>query len=533
MHDIASRRLNLLLAIALLAFLVRGVCLWQISHAPFFVLRIGDADLYHQWALAIAHGDWRGGGVFFQAPLYPYVLALIYRIVGDGVGIVRFVHVLISTASCVLLGAAGIALFGDLGAIAGALLAVYAPAIFLDLLLDKTVLATFAMTALLLLIAMREFRGRAWLAGATLGLLTLTRDNAMLLTLPVSAWLLIGSDWTRRRRWRAAVACLGGLAIVLLPVAMRNVVVGGEFVLTTSFGPNLYIGNHEGARGRYEPLVPGHSNAAYEQDDAIVLAQRAEGRTLTPVEMSAFWARRAVTFMWTHPAETGRQLLRKAGLTFNAIELADTESQAVYAEWSPLLQALAPFNFGVIVCLAVFGACLMAHEWRRVWILYAIVITYAVTLVVFFVFARFRLLLVPALLLLIAGGTAAWRQAWARPMRRWAFAALVPAAVIAYLPLENPQADRLLTYVNIANAFSQNRATWGEAAAFYDEALSMSPRSPAAQYGVGRLLAQMNRPGDAIRHYQIALDSWPDNESIRTDLGLAQEALAGAGTVQR
>lgn len=531
MRENASRRLNLLLAIALLAFLVRVVCLWQISHAPFFGLRMGDADLYHQWALAIARGDWRGSGVFYQAPLYPYVLALIYRIVGDGGAMVRFVHALVSTASCVLLGAAGIALFGDLGAIAGVLLAVYPPAITLDLLLDKTVLVTFGITALLLLIVMREFRGRAWLAGATLGLLALTRDNALLLIVPVSAWLLVGNG--TERRWSAVAACLAGCALVLLPVATRNVIVGREFVLTTSFGPNLYIGNHAGARGRYEPLVPGHGNAAYEQDDAILVAQRAEGRSLTPVEVSAFWARRAITFMWTHPLESALQWLRKLALTFNANELADTESQAVYAEWSPLLKALAPFSFGVVFALAVFGGCLIAPQWRRVWILAGIVITYAITLAAFFVFARFRLLLVPVLLLLVAGGAAAWRQTWARPLRRWAFAAVVPAVVIAYLPLENAKADRLLAYINIANAFSQDPATWAQASAFYDEALTLSPRSPAAHYGVGRLLAQMHRPADAIGHYRIAIDGWPDNENIRVDLGLAQQAVAETASAPR
>ena len=529
MHDTATRRLNLLLAVAVLAALVRLAYLWQIAHAPFFGLRLGDADAYHRWALAIAHGDWRSGGVFYQAPLYPYFLALVYRILGDGTSMVRFVQLVLSTGSCVLLAAAGMELFGDIGALAGALLAIYPPAIFLDLLLEKSVLATLFMCALAWLVSARACRGRAWLAGATLGLLTLTRDNALLLLLPVSAWLLVGSDRTRPLQWRAAAACVAACALVLLPVAARNAVVGREFVLTTSFGPNLYIGNHEGARGLYEPLVAGHGNAADEQDDAIVLAQRAEQRSLTPMEVSAFWARRAIAFMWAHPIEWAGQLARKAALTFNANELADTESQAVYARWSPLLQALAPFSFGVVLCLAAFGACLTAHDWRRLWVFYAIVVAYAASLVLFFVFARFRMLLVPPLLLFAAGGAAAWREPWSRPMRRWAFAAIVPAAVIAYLPLENEHLDRLLAYVNIANAFSEDQATWAEAAAFYDEALAISPRSPAAHYGVGRLLARMHQPKAAIIHYRIAMERWPENENIRVDLGLAQEAVAKLG----
>jgi hypothetical protein len=82
----ASHRGNLLLAVALLALTVRLIYIWQISHAPFFDLRIGDARAYHEWALRIARGDWIGDRVFYQAPLYPYFLAVLYKIAGDGAG---------------------------------------------------------------------------------------------------------------------------------------------------------------------------------------------------------------------------------------------------------------------------------------------------------------------------------------------------------------------------------------------------------------------------------------------------------------
>ena len=66
-----SRPGTLLLAVALLALVVRLIYVVQIAHAPFAALRIGDAEAYHQWAMRIAAGDWLGDGVFYQAPLYP------------------------------------------------------------------------------------------------------------------------------------------------------------------------------------------------------------------------------------------------------------------------------------------------------------------------------------------------------------------------------------------------------------------------------------------------------------------------------
>ena len=114
-----------LAAVWLLAFAVRVLYLWQIADAPFFGLRLGDAEAYHEWARRIAAGDWPGSGVFYQAPLYPYCLALIYSTVGESVAIVRLFQAMLGATSCALLGAAGIALFGRAGLAAGLALAIY------------------------------------------------------------------------------------------------------------------------------------------------------------------------------------------------------------------------------------------------------------------------------------------------------------------------------------------------------------------------------------------------------------------------
>ena len=53
-----------------------------------------------------------------------------------------------------------------------------------------------------------------------------------------------------RARWLSLI--LVGVLLVLFPVGLRNLLVGGEFKLTTSqFGPNFYIGNNPLADGSY------------------------------------------------------------------------------------------------------------------------------------------------------------------------------------------------------------------------------------------------------------------------------------------
>src|SRR4029077_2337351 len=163
------------------------------------------------------------------------------------------------------------------------------------------------------------------------------------------------------RRPLGAAIFIAGCLLVLVPVGIRNYAVGGEFHLTTSqFGPNFYIGNHAGASGFYEPLGPGHGAAGGEQECAVRLAEEASGRTLSPDEVSAFWTARALDFIRQHPVAWLGLLTRKAALAYNAVEIADTESQDVYAEWSSILRLLSPINFAVVFGLAAFGTLMTA-----------------------------------------------------------------------------------------------------------------------------------------------------------------------------
>src|SRR5262245_35762605 len=168
------------LAIFLLALAVRLVYLWQIRPSPFFDVLMGDARGYDQWARRIADGDWRGQGVFYQAPLYPYFLGLLYSITGRSLLLVRVIQALIGSASSVLLALAGRRLFSDrAGFIAGLGLALYAPAVFLDGLLQKSTLDLFFTCAGLWIISeLIDSRKRLslWLSlGVVLGCLALTR----------------------------------------------------------------------------------------------------------------------------------------------------------------------------------------------------------------------------------------------------------------------------------------------------------------------------------------------------------------------
>jgi Flp pilus assembly protein TadD len=515
---------TVLLSVCVLAVFLRCLYIRQIHDAPFFGLRLGDGEVYHLWARRIADGDWLGQGVFYQSPLYPYFLAILYRLVDDSVTTVRIVQAFLGGASCVLLAAAGVALFGRRGAIAGIGLAIYPPAIFLDALLEKSALVTFLTAALLALLTARR-----WFAtGIVLGLLALTRENALILALPVLFW--IPGPW--RKQFAAVLVFVAGCALVLLPVGLRNRAAGGEFHLTTSqFGPNFYIGNHAGANGTYDALVLGHGSAADEREDATRLAEDAAGRKLTPGEVSRFWTAKSLAYIQSQPIDWLKLLVRKSALTFNAAEVSDTESQDVYAEWSWLLRILRPFDFGLLLGMAALGAVLTMECRRRIWFLYALALMYALSVAAFYVFARYRFPIVPVLMLLAAGGIAQMRRGRGLRGRSLmvAGAVAVVAVAFAHLPLDDPRTARATNYLVIGRALSNDPKRLDLAMEFYKRALDTDPRFPAAQFGLGTLLARMGRSEEAMPYYRAALASWPAYAEAHYNLGLA---LAATGRAQ-
>jgi hypothetical protein len=220
------------------------------------------------------------------------------------------------------------------------------------------------------------------------------------------------------------------MALVLLPVGFRNYFVGGEFLISTSqLGPNFYIGNHPGASGSYEPLVPGHGSAIYERDDARQLAEAATGQKLSPNQVSQYWLNRSFQYVRSQPGDWLRLLGRKLLLTFSAREIVDTESLEAYSRYSVLLRLLFWFGFGVVFPLAVFGGWLTRKDWQRLWLLYALSLAFCLAVAVFYVVARYRYPMVPIVMLFCAAALCAIPQLRTVRARGWLPGALIALSV--------------------------------------------------------------------------------------------------------
>ncbi|MEY4636918.1 MAG: hypothetical protein RJA55_2716 [Acidobacteriota bacterium] len=532
------------------ALAVRLLHLWQIKPSPFFDVLLGDANGYDAWAQRLAAGDWVGSEVFYQAPLYPYFVGGVYAVFGRDLLILRVCQAVIGAASCALLGMTGARLFSKpVGAIAGFGLALYAPAIFFDGLIQKSVLDMFFVCLGLWLIS-RILGGATtpanWRAlGLAMGGLALTRENALVLI----AVILVFAVWQHgadriARIPKSAVWFLAGLALVLLPVAARNYAVGGGFYLTTSqFGSNLYIGNNPRADGTYASIRFGRGAPEFERIDATEVAEEAVGHALSPSEVSSFWTGRVVDYITSQPVDWIQLLGRKVLLLVNATEVLDTESQESYAEWSwPLAIGGWIGHFGVLVPLAVAGVFVTWPLRRHLWLLYALTLAYAASVVVFYVFARYRYPLVPFLLLFSAAAVVApfdspfdWRpRNWIAPARaqgrrHWlTVTAVVAVAMVANLPWLSPTLMRSITETNLGSAL-QAAGRHDEAVAHHQRAIALAPNHAPAYNNLGASLRAAGRLDEAIAAYRQALALRPDFASASYNLANALLAKGDPG----
>jgi tetratricopeptide (TPR) repeat protein len=541
------------LVIFAVAVAVRLIHLWQLRDTPFFDTLLGDANGYDKWAQRLAAGDWIGSDVFYQAPLYPYFLGVVYAIFGRDLLIVRVIQAVIGSASCVLLGLAGARLFSRrVGLIAGLALALWGPAIFFDSLLQKSVLDMFFICATLWFIAAIDRSSRwRWLGlGCVMGALALTRENALLLIgvlglgivlrkfnhraadAPRAADALVEPRSSPRRTFvEQLLPFVAGLAIVFLPVVARNYAVDGGFYLTTSqFGSNLYIGNNPNADGTYASIRFGRGAPEFERLDAKEVAEESVGRSLSASEVSSFWTGRALGYITSQPLSWLKLTGRKILLLFNRTEMLDTESQESYAEFSVPLRIGGWFgHFGLLMPLAIAGLIATWPERRRLWVVHALALAYAASVVVFYVFARYRYPLVPFLILFAAapfGQFDSTQRSWrtlflAQGKLQWLpVVSVLGVAIFANWPVLSPTLMMAITENNLGTALLE-RGLYDQAVVHNERAIALRPDYAPGYNNLGAALRAAGRLDDAVARYRQALELKPDFASASYNLANA------------
>lgn len=485
-------------AVLLAAALLRVAHVVALSHTPFFDRLELDPLVYDEWAQRIAAGDWMGSRVFYQDPLYPYFLGVLYAVFGRSLWLVYLLQAAFGVATCWLTGLLGRRIFGQAaGNLAALMAALFLPSIFYEVQVEKTFLSVFLVTAFLVLVFDRRAAARAG-AGAALALACLTRANLIVFVPLVLATLLFERVAEGRREcrydflrapgeWglRQAAAFVAGCFVVLAPVAVRNHHVEGQWVLTTSqAGQNFYIGNNPlNTTGSY--IVPPsiRPDPRFEEMDFRAEAEKQAGRALKPSEVSAFWTAEAWKHIASDPTFAQMMFLRKFLLFWNDYEVPDNLNMYLMERWSWVLALPIP-GLGLLTALAVLGAVAGFAARAEVRALVAFVAVYCATVVAFFVFSRYRIQVAPVLMVLGAHGLL-WLEAEVRASR-WdraagGAAAVALAAFFCFQRFEWTDRDKAIAVsLNNLGAMYAGMGDMPKAIEAYEEAVRLKPEGVVA-----------------------------------------------------
>jgi hypothetical protein len=460
-----ARRRRVVLGIAVVALVLRGFCFLELLNSPFVSLHEWDQtdmNTFHRWAQTIAGGDvwsrtvrpplhswhreiaadyarifpdrwaelctevgtedpdavarrlwerWCGGGRTYQGPLYPYLVALTYRLLGASVVGVFLWQTALGVASTVLIYLLAQRLFGELAAVVAAGLALlYGPLMFYEFVLLRVTLIVFAGLLIVFQLerACESRRVLPWLwLGLMLGASVWLKVHFALMVVAVLALLVVRLRRQRDRLGPATAACVAGVLVGFSPVVVRNLAAGAPPLALASNGPATFLISNAGDVQssywgmRYAARILGETDSA-----------------LLPT---------AVATLKTHPS-LGSYLVLLSG------KLADTwhwfehynNANFYYAQLhSPLLRSL-PVSFGLIAPPAIIGLLLGLRRFGRRAALYCLVLANLAVVVFFFGFARFRLPLVAAVLP-FAGFAVARLVGWLLT-RRWVAAGAVLVA---------------------------------------------------------------------------------------------------------
>ncbi len=482
------RRKAVLVTLIIFAVVFRVFCYLQLAASPCFWTHEwtqSDMNTFHSWAMTIVEGDhwsqsvrpplhnwhvqvandyarrypmdwlaltadcppdepaattralwnhWCGGGRTYQGPLYPYLIAGTYYLLGPAVGWVFAWQMLLGIGSVVLVHLLARHYFGDLAALTaglGALL--YGPLLFYEFVLLRAALIVFVglLAVLLLERARRGSKPLGWLwLGLLLGVsLPLKAHFAILL---LAAMCLLFVDYWRR--WRVIVSCgaglVAGLLIGFFPVVVRNVVTGAPPTSTAANGPvTVIIANSEDA-----------SSVSWSARHVAPILAENDHSLLTIL----------IASIETHPS-LGHYLALLARKAYASCYWYEEPNNAnfYYATLHSDLLRVLPLSFGVICPPAIVGLILGLRRFRRNAPLYFLVAANLVVLIGFFVFCRFRLPLVAASLPF--AGFAVARLIGHLSARRWMPSlGIVAGCVVLGVPTLSPAVGDLPT-VRIAD----------------------------------------------------------------------------------
>jgi tetratricopeptide (TPR) repeat protein len=263
------------------------------------------------------------------------------------------------------------------------------------------------------------------------------------------------------------------------------------------------------------------------------VAEAARGRPLVPSQVSRFWAECAFAAMNADPGRTFRIFGRKLLLFWNATEIPQIEDPALYRDLIPFLR-LPLVQFGWVAPLGLLGMLLAiasGGERRRWLVLLLLAGAFTLSVAVFFVTARYRVPIVPLVIVFAAYAgeqivarvrrVLHSRRSW--PALAWPMGALAGLAVLVHLELV--RFDHSAGFLTLGIALA-DEGRYDEAITAFERARDLAPGDPVTRMNLGTAHLKAGRTAAAAEIFRDATQRFPRTMSLWRGLG-ESEALGG------
>jgi tetratricopeptide (TPR) repeat protein len=202
--------------------------------------------------------------------------------------------------------------------------------------------------------------------------------------------------------------------------------------------------------------------------------------------------------------------------------LADSDVHDRFIVWSSLLNALdSIWGFGVLFALACAGVVMLWDQRRTLWPIAAMAVVYAISLAMFFIFARYRMMLVTLLVPLAAAALTQLAERIRQPSALLA-AALAAALAIGIIWLGDRSIPPRIKGTNDYNRAitAASRGQIDRAIQLYQRAITANPQLSAAYQNLGLLLVDRGDVERATQRLTEAVRLEPGDAVARVNLGM-------------
>lgn len=498
--------------IFLIAFGLRLINLEIIKENPYFDSPIMDEKYHDEWAQEIATGKLFEKTPFYRAPGYPYFLGLIYTVFSKGYFTPRLVGIIIGALSCILVFFVGKEIFSyKTGVLAGLLSSFYGMLMYFDSMLLSVYLEIFfCLLGLFWMLRWLKTQKNLYIliAGGFWGLATIVRPN-FLIFVPVFALYVLFhyKSESLSKRLKTIGLFISGIVPFVIAVMTVNLIAGKDTViLAWNGGINFYFGNNPSANGwsATSPEIDATWWGGYR--DAIVIAEKEMGQELRPSQVSNYWFRRGLDHTFSQPFSWIRLMVKKTYLFFNSYEVSNNQSIWSFREFSPLLH-IPLLNYGLILTLAVLGIITSAAK-KNTRIISLFIISYGFSIVLFFVTARYRMPIVP-FLLIFSSYTIFWfiQKVKERNLKKTVFALVAVIVVFALCSTDlygTHVLNKSLIHVSFGNRYFE-KGNFDKAIEEYKESLIHNPNNVDALCALGNTYMMVGRQNEAVDLYRKSL----------------------------